>query len=133
VAARIGCIDRIDSGLTALRHDDVAAIAFWRDRIVRAGGIAGTREPWCESLWRRRAIQREGARETRQADFDTDGLDLTTKVLVRVGARAPPAQACEIGKSAAGVGALARRRHGLGALTSVEALPTRNDRASSAV
>jgi hypothetical protein len=29
-------------------------------------------------LWRRRAIQREGARETRQADFDTDGLDLTT-------------------------------------------------------
>jgi hypothetical protein len=64
--------------LTALRHDDVAAIAFWRDRIVRAGGIAGTREPWCESLWRRRAIQREGARETRQADFDTDGLDPTT-------------------------------------------------------
>lgn len=78
VAARIGCIDRIDFGLTALRHDDVATIAFWRDRIVRAGGIAGSLEALRESLWRKLARQREGARETRQANFDADGLDLTT-------------------------------------------------------
>jgi hypothetical protein len=40
------------------------------------GALPERSNPWCESLWRRRAIQREGARETRQADFDTDGLDL---------------------------------------------------------
>jgi hypothetical protein len=78
VAARIGCIDRFDSRLTLLRHDDVATIAFWRDRIVRGGGIEGTLEPLCESLGRALAMQRDGARETRQADFDTDGLDLMT-------------------------------------------------------
>lgn len=78
VAARIGCIDRIDSGLTALRQDDVAAIAFWRDRIVRAGGIAGTLDPLCESLCRGLAMQRDGSCQTHRADFGAAGLDLMT-------------------------------------------------------
>lgn len=72
VAARIGCIDRIDGGLTPLLDDDVTIIAFWRDRIVRGGGFAGTLEPLC----RRLAMQREGCREMRRAGFDTGGLDL---------------------------------------------------------
>jgi hypothetical protein len=78
VAARIGCIDRIDGGLTLLRHDDIATIAFWRDRIVRVGGVAKTLEPLCESVCRGLSIQREGCRKTHHADFYTDGLDLTT-------------------------------------------------------
>ena len=78
VAARIGCIDRIDSGLTALRHDDVATIAFWRDRIIRGGGIEGTLEPLCESLCRWLSMQRDGSCQTHRAVFDPAGLDLTT-------------------------------------------------------
>ena len=68
VAARIGCIDRIDVGLTPLLDDEVAVIALWRQRIVRAGGIAGTLEPLCRRI--------DGCRETHHADFDTDGIDL---------------------------------------------------------
>ncbi|MEO6382238.1 MAG: TniQ family protein [Nitrobacter sp.] len=103
VAARIGCIERIDGGLTPLLHDDVTIIAFWRDRIVRAGGMAETLEPLCLRL----AMQREGCRKTHQADFDTDGLDLTTlssayaavlarrqrKLAVRNSANPPPSSA----------------------------------------
>jgi hypothetical protein len=68
VAARIGCIDRIDSGLTALLDDEVAVIALWRRRIVRAGGIAGTLEPLCQRI--------AGRPATRRADFDSAGIDL---------------------------------------------------------
>ena len=77
-AARIGCIDRIDSGLSPLLDDDVAAIAFWRDRIFRAGGIAGTLDPFCELLYRGLAMPRDGERGTRQADVDAASLDLPT-------------------------------------------------------
>lgn len=78
VAARIGCIDRIDSRLTPLRHDDVATIAFWRDRTVHGGGIAGTLEPLCESLCRVIAMQRDGSCQTHRADLDAGGPDLNT-------------------------------------------------------
>lgn len=77
VAARIGCIDRVDSGLTELRNDEVAAIAFWRDRIVRAGGVAGTLALLCESLSRGLAMH-DGSGETHQAGFDAGGIDLKT-------------------------------------------------------
>lgn len=77
-AARIGCIDRIDRGLTPLRHDDDATIAFWRDRIVRAGGVAGTLDPLCELLCRGLATPRAGCCQTHPADVDAGGLDLKT-------------------------------------------------------
>jgi len=120
VAARIGCIDRFDGGLTLLRHDDIATIAFWRDRIDRVGGVAKTLEPLCESVCRGLSMQREGCRKTHHADFYTDGLDLTTlRSAYAGGARAPTAQApqCEIGKPAAGVGKFAGCHHDRDPLT----------------
>lgn len=87
-AARIGCIGRLDFGLTPLRLDDVATIAFWRDRIVRAGGVAKTLEPLCELLCRGLAMPREGCRKTRRADFDAGGLDLNTLSRAYVAVRA---------------------------------------------
>jgi hypothetical protein len=95
VAARIGCIDRIDGGLTELCHDEVAVIAFWRNRIVRAGGVAGTLEPLCELLCRGLAMPRDGWRKTRQAGFDADGLDLTTLRSAYAAVLAQRAQACD--------------------------------------
>jgi hypothetical protein len=62
--------------LTPLRHDDGATIAFWRDGIVRAGGIAGTLESVCELLCRGLAMPREGCRKTYPADVKTDSFDL---------------------------------------------------------
>jgi hypothetical protein len=73
VAARIGCIDRIDGGLTELCHDEVAVIAFWRNRIVRAGGVAKTLEPLC-----RRLSQRDGRRKTHHTRLHAGCIDLHT-------------------------------------------------------